>query len=228
MYFHQMQSRLLALLRDRLQSGGLSERRLAGLTGMSQPHIHNVLKGRRRLSPQVADQILLRLGISVVDLLQGEDLSPSFCSNCTQFKAFQEVPVLEGRLGPGLPMPRTLSRFERYAFPKSYLAPLHRPVVARLATDPRMAPILRESDHVLLDHLPHKRSRTEWGALYLINSRGEGIIRRLRQDGSRLWLIAEDSLDTPERWEDLPTGGMQILDIVRAEVVWLGRHLGDG
>jgi peptidase S24-like protein len=228
MYFHQLQSRLLTLLRGRLQNGGLSERRLARLTGFSQPHVHNVLKGCRKLSPQVADQILLRLGISVFDLLHGEDPSPNFCSGCTQSRAFEEVPVLEGRLGPGLPMPGTLSRFERYPFPKSYLAPLHRPVVARLATDPRMAPIFRENDYVLLDHSPRRRSRTESGALYLINSRGEGIIRRLRLEESRLRLIAEDSLDMPERWEDLPVGGMQILDVVRAEVVWVARHMGNG
>jgi hypothetical protein len=33
------------MLRERVMNGEISERRLAQLTGISQPHMHNVLKG---------------------------------------------------------------------------------------------------------------------------------------------------------------------------------------
>ena len=51
MDFRELQIRLVAVLKSRLKNGELSERRMAHLTGISQPHIHNVLKGVRILSP---------------------------------------------------------------------------------------------------------------------------------------------------------------------------------
>ena len=51
----------------------LTERGLAGLIGVSQPHMHNILKGIRKLSPVVADRILATLEISLLDLVaQGQ------------------------------------------------------------------------------------------------------------------------------------------------------------
>jgi transcriptional regulator with XRE-family HTH domain len=70
MNFQRLQSRLILHLRDRIQSGQLSERRLARLTGVSQPHMHNVLKGKRLLSIAKADQILHHLRIDLSDLMK--------------------------------------------------------------------------------------------------------------------------------------------------------------
>ena len=109
MYFDQLQSRLIAVLRARLQNGELTERRLARLTGISQPHVHNVLKGVRVLSPEIADQILRRLRISLLDLLTKQELAAAFCSGCLNHGGYREIPVLEGWLGPALPLPRTPS-----------------------------------------------------------------------------------------------------------------------
>ena len=74
MYFQTLQSRLVAAVRMRVRTGELTERRLARLTGISQPHIHNVLKGARELSPEIADLILRQLKISLLDLVEGEEL----------------------------------------------------------------------------------------------------------------------------------------------------------
>lgn len=72
MYFETLQGRLLDCIKWRVQNGELTERRLAGLVGISQPHMHNILKGVRALSPEMADRILKTLEMSVLDLFVPE------------------------------------------------------------------------------------------------------------------------------------------------------------
>lgn len=74
MSFYDLQQRLLDVLRQRLRSGEATERGLARDTGMSQPHLHNVLKGRRLLSIEKADEVLRRLRLDVLHLVQTEEL----------------------------------------------------------------------------------------------------------------------------------------------------------
>lgn len=73
MYFETLQGRLLDCIRRRVQNGEVTERRLAGMSGISQPHIHNLLKGARGLSPAIADRILRTLDMSVFDLMMPEE-----------------------------------------------------------------------------------------------------------------------------------------------------------
>lgn len=70
-----MQQRFVGFLRERVRSGQLTERSLARITGVSQPHIHNVLNGKRLLSIDMCDQILSRLHLDLWDLIRPEDLS---------------------------------------------------------------------------------------------------------------------------------------------------------
>jgi transcriptional regulator with XRE-family HTH domain len=74
MDFQTLQSRLVQLLLRRVRNGELSERGLARLTGVSQPHIHNVLKGKRFFSLEKSDHILRELDLDLFDLVQPEDL----------------------------------------------------------------------------------------------------------------------------------------------------------
>jgi transcriptional regulator with XRE-family HTH domain len=67
--FWELERRMLATIRERVRRGDLTERGLARLSGVSQPHIHNVLKGKRDLSRDTADAILAALGIDLLDLL---------------------------------------------------------------------------------------------------------------------------------------------------------------
>ena len=72
--YQELQKRLIAFLSERVHSGEMTERGLARTTGVSQPHIHNVLKGKRLFSMEMADIILWRLHLDVLDLLSPEDL----------------------------------------------------------------------------------------------------------------------------------------------------------
>ncbi len=69
--FQALQCCLLGQIRRRVLNGELTERGLARISGLSQPHVHHVLKGARSLSVASADRILHTLGISVVDLMDG-------------------------------------------------------------------------------------------------------------------------------------------------------------
>jgi plasmid maintenance system antidote protein VapI len=76
MNFRDLQVRLTEHLRECVRSGRLTERGLARMTGVSQPHIHNVLKGKKLLSVPMADEILRRLEVDVEDLLGQGRLDP--------------------------------------------------------------------------------------------------------------------------------------------------------
>ena len=73
MNFHDLHLRLIGYLQECIRSGQLTERGLARITGVSQSHMHNVLKGKKLLSPQMADEILDRLHIDLADLLARND-----------------------------------------------------------------------------------------------------------------------------------------------------------
>jgi transcriptional regulator with XRE-family HTH domain len=70
MNFQTLQSNLLFQIRRRVLNGELTERGLARMSGLSQPHVHHVLKGVRSLSVASADRILRSLGLSVLDLVE--------------------------------------------------------------------------------------------------------------------------------------------------------------
>ncbi len=65
MDFEELHSRLIEHLQQLVRSGEITERGLSRLTGVSQPHIHNVLKGKRLLSLAKADSILRQLKLDV-------------------------------------------------------------------------------------------------------------------------------------------------------------------
>ena len=68
MTFNQLQQRLLDDLRLRVRNGESTERGLAKAVGISQTHLHNVLKGKRLLSMEKTDDVLRYLRLGVLDL----------------------------------------------------------------------------------------------------------------------------------------------------------------
>src|SRR5665213_3053875 len=45
---------------------------MARATGVSQPHLHNILKGIRTLPPELADQLLTLAGLNLQSLMAGK------------------------------------------------------------------------------------------------------------------------------------------------------------
>jgi hypothetical protein len=52
----------------RIHNGEITERKLARIVGISQPQMHNVLKGCRTLKPEIADLLIAQLCIPAVSL----------------------------------------------------------------------------------------------------------------------------------------------------------------
>jgi hypothetical protein len=225
MYLGDLQQRLLAVLRKRMQNGDLSERSLAFLTGISQPHIHNVLKGDRILSLSATDLILRRIQIGVEDLLTAGDNVTRRAGGAPEAGAV-DVPVLDGWLGPGLPLPTRPSGLERHPFPASFVAGLDYPVLARLAADPRMDPLFRANDLILLDHSEDRRRHPDPRTAYVINRRGEGLVRRVCLERDDLLVLGSSGRRQCDGYEVFPLDGAHLLDVIRARVVWVGRFLG--
>jgi predicted XRE-type DNA-binding protein len=69
--FGLLQSKLILHLQNRIHRGELTERSLARVTGISQPHLHNVLKRKRSLSFAKADRILSHLQLDLRTLIDG-------------------------------------------------------------------------------------------------------------------------------------------------------------
>jgi plasmid maintenance system antidote protein VapI len=68
MSFERLTTSVLEHARERVRNGDFTERGLARLLGISQPHAHNVLKGVRPLTPELFDTMLKRLGMDLLDL----------------------------------------------------------------------------------------------------------------------------------------------------------------
>ena len=66
--------RLRAYIRLRINSGEYTERSLARVLRISQPHLHNMLKGVRRISVEFGDRLMVKFRISVLDLITEEEL----------------------------------------------------------------------------------------------------------------------------------------------------------
>ena len=74
MNFREQQRRLIAHLRALIRSGDATERGLARLTGVSQPHMHNVLNGKRLLSLEMTDLVLAQLHLDLMDFIDPGEL----------------------------------------------------------------------------------------------------------------------------------------------------------
>lgn len=74
MTFQDLQERLVEELRLRVRSGEATERGLARQSGISQPHLHHVLKGKRTFSIEKSDKVLRRLQIDVLHLILPDEL----------------------------------------------------------------------------------------------------------------------------------------------------------
>ena len=223
--FAGLRVRLLEHLRIRIRNGEITERSLARLTGISQPHIHNTLKGARILSLELADIILARLRLSPLDLLSQDEIAP-YLSQTSAYRPvrLQPVPVLTGLLGLHQPIPRKGPQREVHTVPFHLTEAATEPLVASLAGDPEMEPLFADRDLVLLDQSEAARTMVQPEGYYVVRT-AEGLcVRSLRRQDDTLFLISEKARDQEDTWPRLMLTGVDMLDIVMARVIWLNRR----
>ena len=220
MYFGLLQNRLLERLRRRIRNGELTERQIARLTGLSQPHIHNVLKGAKILSPESADLVLLQLKISLFDLFDSEEIDEIIPTH-NRSDPIIEVSVLEGLIGPGHQFPIHVRPSEKHSFFERALSGAIDPILAWLEEDPEMGDLVKRNELALLDRSDVRRTLIEPEALYAVSVEGHSAIRRLRRGTACLYLMSEDARKDPRRWQRLTLTGRPVTDLVRAKVIRL-------
>lgn len=215
--FATLHDRIIEMLRARVRNGEITERRLAKLTGISQPHMHNVLKRNKFLSYELADTILQHLNISLWDLIRAEE-PPRATAGTPQIL----LPLLRGLLGPGHSAPFAVPDPEFYpilALP--FLKGLPAIPAVRLARDPEMEPLYKEGEVVLLDETAEARSDVQPLDYYVVDT-PEGLrVRGVRRRGRIVHLVAEVNKDRPGRWPGFAVGNASLPDLITARVIWL-------
>ena len=221
--FRSLAARLARYLNELVRRGEISERGLARLSGYSQPHIHNVLKGARKMNPELADQIMELLGIPLLSLFAQEELSG--LAPPRRGEALP-IPLLDGPLGGGNPFPEPGRGAARLYFSTSLLNRLISPVVLALDQNERsMWPALWPNDLVLLDGSPIERRRPDFEHVYALSWAGEGWVGRCRVVGGALVVVVDNARQAHSLHGPVPLERKEMFDIVRGKIVWVGREL---
>jgi hypothetical protein len=178
--------------------------------------MHNVLKNVRGFSTDSADRLMKALDLRVPDLLwRVPDVVDS---------DIRAIPIMRNRIGPGTDA--VLSTFRGHIpMPDWLLKNAIDPVVARLAPDLVMPRALSAHDLVLLDQSPAARADPQPASLWVV-AEGAGLrVRYIRRPEGRLHVADELTLDEPHKWRFVPLQGRNILDVVRARIVWISREM---
>jgi hypothetical protein len=88
-----------------------------------------------------------------------------------------------------------------------------------------MAGLFNAGSRVLLDRSGSKRTQLVNGGIYALNWRGQGLLRYVKREGSQLKLIPVGGARNSAAWDSISLSDKNILDVVQAEAIWIGRRL---
>jgi transcriptional regulator with XRE-family HTH domain len=220
--FRDTNERLVAQVRTRMHNGELTERALARHLGISQPHVNNVLRGRRKLSPEVADLILKFFHCSLLDLYADGELRTNLHGRTSPQGHGAGVEVLKRQIGPGKEwsvLPDAKCRYctatEAGGIPQCM-------VFVRLAHDTHMPALLCECDIALLDTSISARLADCPAAIFVIQRGRDTLLRWIRGGFRNLYIADEQTLNHPQDWEPLAMREDQRLQFVKGRILWLG------
>jgi len=199
--------KLRSLLREKVKNGELTERGMARATGVSQPHLHNILKGIRTLPPELADQLISLAGLDLQNLIG--------------MKPFEA----EGPALTGIAAASNGNSSEIEGFVPTIAGPVADYPGYQLTADASMEPRFRCGDVVYYQQGARERTLLDARAAYLVSYNGRILVRYLRMGGQRLYLASEESLADPVRWDYVSLTDRHILEIVRGQIVWICRKV---
>lgn len=220
--FERLLHRLIRRLRSVLTNGEFTERGLARLTGISQPHLHHILAEKRSLTPHVADAILASVGWGIGDLISDEELDEILMDRRSHSRMRRRIPLIAGRIGPSVPFPETSDVQEWLLVHTQQCEGIRRVFLAGLEPDPA-APftglagafaLIAEDEDLRLRLAPE-----DW---YLLRWGGAGLLRRVRAEGGSLVLLGQETLHGGGGPASIPMAGHSLLSIVRGRLLWTG------
>jgi transcriptional regulator with XRE-family HTH domain len=218
-------NRLLESLKMSVASGSLTVRRLAKEIGVSQPHMQNIMNGKRALTIAMADRLLEFQRRSVLDLATASELGEALrlaSDNAGNSGIVRHVPILPGLLGPGHPFPELGRDAVWTALPVKAVAHIARPVFAELGSDAELARVFPGVSFALLDVSSEVRAEIAHDRWYAIKWSGGGWIRRLRLERGRLLILQQEGLRRSLGPDSIDVGTSRIEEHVRAMIVWMG------
>jgi hypothetical protein len=199
-----------------VRSGAVSERGLARLAGISQPHMHNVLKGIRALSLESADCLMRALDVTIPLVVwygAGMDLA-----------RIRAVPVLRSPIGPGATV--GFDAFRGYMpFPVTLAGHLEDPLAAYLAADLALPSEYRAGDAILMDLNPAMRSAPAPSSCWIVAESAGLRVRYVRRVRGGVEVASGPGMSAARDWQTISLQGRNILEIVRARIVWIGREM---
>src|SRR5213595_2689122 len=104
MKFQALQENLRKALWERIQEGDLTGLRLARETGFKQAHISNFLNRKRSLSIEGFDNLLGVAHLSVLDLLDPNEVNKRASILPPSDDEFENVLLVEGEIAAGEPL----------------------------------------------------------------------------------------------------------------------------
>jgi transcriptional regulator with XRE-family HTH domain len=220
--FETLFQRLLERLRLQIAAGSLTVRRLAREIDISQPHMQNVVSGKRALTVELADRLLGFLKISSLDLATGAELGGALEQAAPTPELMRYVPLLAGLLGPAHPFPELEGNAGWVPLPAHSIRELRRPVFAELGMDSELAKQFPGATCALLDTALSARLQVRIDAWYAIRWSGGGWLRRLRYEPGRLIVLGQEGLRPAIGPDWIELQGSTADAHIRGLVVWMG------
>ncbi len=220
--FATLHRRMLSHVRDRLANGELTERGLARMVGVSQPHIHNVLKGVRVLTSDVGDLLIGALEVSLLELAESEELGAVLEGRRGGDGASRLVRMARGRISPHERFPDVTEAEDWAKAPAEIISRLGRPVVTGFTPDAEVAAVFGKASHVLLDLDDRARLRLREGCWYAMRWGGAGYVRQLRRESGALVVLGQRAWQSSPLPDRIPLGDLPALAVIRGLVEWYG------
>jgi len=220
--FHDTHERLVAQVRTRLRNGELTERAFARNLGISQPHVNNVLRGRRKLSPEVADLILNFFHCSLLDLYAEYELRTNLHGRVLPEGHGDIVEVLKRPIGPGKQWSVLADKKCRYRALGVVGGIPQCMVFVRLVEDSRMPALLCGCDIALVDTSTSARLADCPSGIFVVRRSQDTLLRWIRGGFRHLYVADEQTLNQPLEWETLAMREDQRLQFLKGRVLWLG------
>src|SRR5690348_15639082 len=124
MRFRSLQENLRKALLERIGEGELTGLRLAEQAGFRQAHISNFLNSKRRLSLEGMDRVLNVQHLSVLDLLDPEEVNKRARVSQQNNHGFESVAVVNSSLLATQPFIMNMQVLEFQYFKQSFLSGL--------------------------------------------------------------------------------------------------------
>src|ERR1700680_2784659 len=203
MKFKVLQENLRKTLWHRIEEEGLTGLRLAEQTGFKQAHISNFLNRKRGLSLEGMDKVLRVQHLSVLDLLDPDEVNKRASILPPSEDEFQNILLVDGTVAATEPLVMSMNVKEILKYKKSFLRSLRAETEGRrddwerfvvIQVDARdgmsMYPRLLPGATVLIDRhynslKPYRKGETN---MYAVNKEGACTIKYVELAGSNLVL----------------------------------------